>query len=98
MKLRNALLCLDCDEIYMSIEDACPRCLCSKSVKLSRYIPAMQDPINEAKEAKKNGKTIGSLHRIGREEAQCMLQDKGTKRSGAKHLYHAIRAWWQFSS
>jgi hypothetical protein len=43
MKVRNATICLDCDEIYESVLDSCPKCLNSKGIKLSAYF----DPIDK---------------------------------------------------
>jgi hypothetical protein len=41
MKVSNAKICLDCDELF--VEDICPRCLNSISVPLKKWFPALID-------------------------------------------------------
>lgn len=42
MKLANARLCVDCDEIFEK-RDSCPSCTCATLIILSTVIPPMLD-------------------------------------------------------
>lgn len=42
MKIREAMVCLDCDELYSQELDECPKCLNKFSVELRHYFKPLE--------------------------------------------------------
>lgn len=45
MKLRDAVICVDCEEVYDIVreEGCCPACTCSASVFICRWVPTVAE-------------------------------------------------------
>lgn len=58
MNVRQAKVCLDCDEIYNEQRKYCPQCYSGLSVKLRKYFPALdlldKEKISKMRLEKKN--------------------------------------------
>jgi anaerobic ribonucleoside-triphosphate reductase len=62
MKLRDARLCADCDEVYESrgIYASCPGCGSESFALISQWLPTVADFERWVKE--KEGQTVGAGH------------------------------------
>ena len=90
MKVRNAMICLDCDSIYEQWRGSCPACLSYSAIELRRYFPAMDE--GAAGEVKKLTTTTMPIQEVPAIESANPKQNRKRKNAvaGRHPAIHAV--------